>query len=1356
MPAADVTLQAYYVPLHTLNMVCSPAEAGTISATLGYVASSSSSKPLYYGNKFQTEDYPYYSIYYSVTPNSGYSINRIIITYTNSNGETVTEEKGYSSSSNQNVINTFGMDISGDLTLTAVFSPFSITTECIPAEAGTISAPSTASSGERVDFSITTNNNYGQYKIKDVTITTDLGNTIAAQKDETTGNYYFTMPANSVHIVAELYEPAVHNISFNYEPEGAGFFEAMPSAREGDEAQFAVEPNDGYVLGSVTSTSSDFDYQFLRHLDEWYEDQHFVADIYSFVMPDEDITLTAHFIPADTRFSITAINDTPERGTVDVATTAQVASTVHVIVQGTEDYACIADSLKLYYNDANNNKKPISVTASNMDYDNNVYTFDFVMPAADVYIEPTFEPIYSLVINSDPSEGGTLQISCESSPYYGNKYLENSNVLLSSYLANDGYELTCVILSGQGIGEYSIPREDLDNSIENNGGFQFQMPPMDVTITAKFGKYYNISLSCSPEDAGHINLPLSKGLSGVQYGFDVYPNSGFTFDQSDVRVYYVNQQNETVDVPVVWNGDWYTYIMPDADVTIHVDFKPAYTLSVIIDPENAVSNHSIIIDNKTINGTIPQVSEGKQVKISFKPSYEYILQGVSMIIYDATTGEVVEETPLTASHGYYTFTMPNTDVTVKATLSSVSDSPLYLLGTANGSSTWNTSGVPFKVVDGQYSATVYFKGYSDDDNETDGWGYFMLSTASDENNDWSAIADKLLSAPSDKFPALKDGESYAVQQLYNEYHYDGTLSHRFMIPAGIYTITVSGDLTTMTINKINPSISIDPTLYYIPIGHPIKLDGLDWVLNTVLKANPYERDYEEHVTAIDSVGDWESNHFNNRFVVRSPGITTVTATNKIGDYITASITREYRTFDLEFPPLAFIEGSNPIDYPNVSISSGQPVTVGDELIGVWGAKNILWAKDQGQHSAKFLYEPEGPTDYLRKVFKFQKRDWDQSNWVMLDFGQLYPDWETDEEQYLAMHEKIASYVDHKIEARTVKGTYNPMATSFWRASNGYGSTYEYTKGMHKIVLSDYPVAKPNGTSLGYPGYVEDPTEKPGKFYADPSQYMYNHYTPVNFMGYYYKPSELIYGSMDQYQIPYPFVYSAGQNALSDDDNTKFFFMQPKDAEIAQVWAVWKGKMQLIDDYDGRPMVCDVFETYQPGIDAQGNSYNAFGLEGAFQVYSWEWNRLPATDADQMPRYGRPENGLKPDTAYLFHVAILHAYNSHKPLPTPVWLGAGNGAYIGSNRDANAPTASSKNPNTIYRVFPLDMTWANDATTGVDEAVIDRNDAAYEIVDITYYNLMGIASDKPFNGINIEVTTYSDGHKTSKKLLIPAR
>jgi hypothetical protein len=50
-------------------------------------------------------------------------------------------------------------------------------------------------------------------------------------------------------------------------------------------------------------------------------------------------------------------------------------------------------------------------------------------------------------------------------------------------------------------------------------------------------------------------------------------------------------------------------------------------------------------------------------------------------------------------------------------------------------------------------------------------------------------------------------------------------------------------------------------------------------------------------------------------------------------------------------------------------------------------------------------------------------------------------------------------------------------------------------------------------------------------------------------------------------------------------------------------------------------------------------------------------------------------------------------------------------------------------------------------TTVREIAVNRT-----VTGVYYYNLMGGMSDKPFDGINIVVTTYSDGSRTSKKIL----
>lgn len=51
------------------------------------------------------------------------------------------------------------------------------------------------------------------------------------------------------------------------------------------------------------------------------------------------------------------------------------------------------------------------------------------------------------------------------------------------------------------------------------------------------------------------------------------------------------------------------------------------------------------------------------------------------------------------------------------------------------------------------------------------------------------------------------------------------------------------------------------------------------------------------------------------------------------------------------------------------------------------------------------------------------------------------------------------------------------------------------------------------------------------------------------------------------------------------------------------------------------------------------------------------------------------------------------------------------------------------------------------STGVEDV-----DAEKTVAGVTYYNLLGVSSDSPFEGVNVVVTTYTDGTKSSKKIV----
>ena len=79
--------------------------------------------------------------------------------------------------------------------------------------------------------------------------------------------------------------------------------------------------------------------------------------------------------------------------------------------------------------------------------------------------------------------------------------------------------------------------------------------------------------------------------------------------------------------------------------------------------------------------------------------------------------------------------------------------------------------------------------------------------------------------------------------------------------------------------------------------------------------------------------------------------------------------------------------------------------------------------------------------------------------------------------------------------------------------------------------------------------------------------------------------------------------------------------------------------------------------------------------------------------------------------------------------------------------ANGPEASDDEPSSDYAIHPLDFVSAQSNWTVVSELESDRM-----VESVHYYNVMGMESDKPFEGINIVVTRYSDGSTSASKVL----
>lgn len=81
------------------------------------------------------------------------------------------------------------------------------------------------------------------------------------------------------------------------------------------------------------------------------------------------------------------------------------------------------------------------------------------------------------------------------------------------------------------------------------------------------------------------------------------------------------------------------------------------------------------------------------------------------------------------------------------------------------------------------------------------------------------------------------------------------------------------------------------------------------------------------------------------------------------------------------------------------------------------------------------------------------------------------------------------------------------------------------------------------------------------------------------------------------------------------------------------------------------------------------------------------------------------------------------------------------------KEETLPSSSNiENASTKFVVYPLDLD-ANKVATGVNDV-----NSAKEVKGVSYFNMMGVESAQPFDGVNIMVTTYTDGTSSATKVL----
>lgn len=175
--------------------------------------------------------------------------------------------------------------------------------------------------------------------------------------------------------------------------------------------------------------------------------------------------------------------------------------------------------------------------------------------------------------------------------------------------------------------------------------------------------------------------------------------------------------------------------------------------------------------------------------------------------------------------------------------------------------------------------------------------------------------------------------------------------------------------------------------------------------------------------------------------------------------------------------------------------------------------------------------------------------------------------------------------------------------------------------------------------------------------------------------------------------------------------SSYYFATPKTNEFANVvWAVYNAT-------DG------AFH-----LPARQGSANAQEFKAAFKV-DYSLNSTPA-----------PE--LKDGDMYTFEALIKEVTTTEaKPAPNKA-------AYDSTTAPSKVAYDSTTAPSARFVVFPLNLNGSSNITTAISEV----NSSAQKAKTVRYFNTLGTESSHPFKGINIVITTHTDGTTTATKIL----
>lgn len=446
----------------------------------------------------------------------------------------------------------------------------------------------------------------------------------------------FTMPASDVTVSAVATAMTTYAISTTTTGEGTVTTDRPNGTYAGDTVKVTAQAAAGAILKEIkvynTNTPSEtvaFDYENA-----------------SFTMPAYNVTVEAVFEaftpPVTDTYTITCVDYSTYGSFTSDKTTAQEGDVVTISVKPNWGYRVD----EIYYMTSTSGIIPPGQDFSYIG--DNKWTF--AMPDSDVWVYVTYEPyfpgqdFYPITV-SNP--GSHCVVTVPENGYYGSEV----TVKLSNF--DTGYTLSYLKVDGVYVKPYAY-----------NGylAYTFKMPSHSVAIevgtTSVSGKYY-IDTSYD-STLGGVEVWVNNNYVGNNW------HQGSWADYNDsvsfkVKPYY---SDDVVSVSVVgkrtgWTyscdynsySGWYTFTMPNEDVTINVDFRSGV--------------HKVYVD-KVTDGKLTVSDDwakyGQIVYITAVPDYGCTLSSLSV---RTATGDSVRVYNAQKADTYY-FYMPDQYVSVSA------------------------------------------------------------------------------------------------------------------------------------------------------------------------------------------------------------------------------------------------------------------------------------------------------------------------------------------------------------------------------------------------------------------------------------------------------------------------------------------------------------------------------------------------------------------------------------------------------------------------------------------------------------------------------------------------------------------